>query len=137
MWWKQAIKDNLEEKLSHMPMHIFFGEVYGQVQDLKYGINSGTEFRVFDVFDVKKKVYLDFHEAKRAAEACSLRWVPILFEGPWDPALGTYAEGKSTLADNVREGFVIRPIRERWNEKIGRVVLKRHGEGYLLRKKKK
>lgn len=137
MWWKQAIKDNLEEKLSHMPMHIFFGEVYGQVQDLKYGINSGTEFRVFDVFDVKRKTYLDFHEAKRAAEACSLRWVPILFEGPWDPTLGAHAEGKSTLADNVREGFVIRPITERWNEKIGRVILKRHGEGYLLRKKKK
>lgn len=39
------------------------------------------------------------------------------------------------LAVYVREGFVVKPLRERYHPRLGRVILKRHGEGYLLRKK--
>lgn len=37
-------------------------------------------------------------------------------------------------ADHVREGFVVKPIRERQDPRLGRVFLKMAGEGYLLRK---
>lgn len=35
---------------------------------------------------------------------------------------------------HVREGIVVKPIKERWDQDIGRVFLKLAGEGYLLRK---
>lgn len=38
------------------------------------------------------------------------------------------------LADHVREGMVVKPVHERFDDRIGRVVLKLHGEGYLTRK---
>jgi RNA ligase (TIGR02306 family) len=136
MWWQVAVAENLEEKLAKAPFHVFFGEVYGQVQDLKYGVKSGCRFRVFDVYDVKAQKYMDFSAAFGMAKFVGLEWVPTLYVGAWKAELNELCEGKSTLADNVREGFVARPMVERWNEEVGRVVLKRHGEGYLLRKKK-
>lgn len=137
LWWQVAESDKLEEKLSKFPFLVFFGECYGQVQDLKYGMKSGSRFAVFDVYDVKAQRYLDFDDAYDIAKEAGLNWVPILARGPWDPnVLNPLCEGKSTLADNVREGFVVRPVKEKWHDEVGRVILKRHGEGYLLRKKK-
>jgi hypothetical protein len=37
-------------------------------------------------------------------------------------------------AGNIREGFVVRPLKERFDGEIGRVILKYIGESYLLRK---
>lgn len=151
LWWRVAHEARLQEKLSRFPFQVFFGEVYGQVQDLKYGVKTGAQFRVFDVFDVKKQRYLDFNDALAMAVMAGLDWVPVLGRGGWDPQVfNPMAEGKTTVddvqrvgpargltpADNVREGFVVRPVKERWDPRVGRVILKRHGEGYLLRKKK-
>lgn len=137
LWWRVALAEGLEEKLARAPMHVFFGEVYGQVQDLKYGIKEGARFRCFDVYDVKEQRYLDYGPARRLAEDIGIPWVPVLYVGPWIPdEVNALCEGKSTIADHVREGFVVRPTTERWHDEIGRVILKRHGEGYLLRKKK-
>ncbi len=35
---------------------------------------------------------------------------------------------------HVREGVVVKPLVERWDQEVGRVFLKQPGEGYLLRK---
>jgi len=136
VWWQVAVAECLEETLSQAPFHVFFGEVYGQVQDLKYGVKSGCKFRVFDVYDCKAMKYLDHDAAVSLADSCGLEWVPTLYRGPWKPELNELCEGTSTLAADVREGFVVKPIKERWHQEVGRVILKRHGEGYLLRKKK-
>lgn len=137
IWWQVAVSEKLEEKLAQVPNLVFFGEVYGQVQDLKYGVKSGARFRAFDVWDIKAMRYVDNDLAQTLARQVGIEWVPQLFRGPWNPdEINPLCEGNSTLADNVREGFVVKPIKERWNQEIGRVILKRHGEGYLLRKKK-
>ena len=49
---------------------------------------------------------------------------------------GGLANGASTLpgAAHTREGFVVRPTKERWHPLLGRVILKLIGEDYLLRK---
>lgn len=148
VWWQVAKSLDLENKLSAFPFLVFFGEVYGQVQDLKYGVNVGAKFRAFDVYDAKAQRYLDHHTAIDHAIAAGIPWVPTYYTGPWSAELNGWCEGKTlvfdspeqhvkhVVADHVREGFVVKPTKERWNEEIGRVILKRHGEGYLLRKKK-
>jgi len=136
IWWQAAIAEDMQSKLAAFPMHIIFGEVYGQVQDLKYGVKTGVQFRAFDVFSLLDMRYLNHDDAQRIVTAAGLRWVPVLYRGPWSSDCHSMAEGNSTLADNVREGFVVKPIIERYHPEVGRVILKRHGEGYLLRKKK-
>ena len=138
LWWKVALAIDLETRLASIPFHIFFGEVYGQVQDLKYGHTgkNTASLRVFDVFDVKEGKYLDHDVAVEMANSIGLDWVPILYRGPWSKELFSMAEGSSVLADHVREGFVVKPIEERYAHRVGRVILKLHGEGYLTRKDK-
>lgn len=136
MWWKAAYKYNLHEKLAKHPDMIFYFEVYGQVQDLKYDAGKNDLFiRCFDVFDINRGIYLDYHEANEFIASVGLDAVPHLYTGPWSPDLIELAEGKSTIASNIREGFVIRPEKERWSDEVGRVILKIIGRGYLLRKK--
>lgn len=136
VWWR-ALKI-FEKNFSQAPRHIFFGEVFGSVQDLKYGLPNSVSFECFDVYNIDQQCFLDHDDAQALAQSIDLKWVPIFYRGPWDEKLNELCEGQSTIpgANNVREGIVIKPTKERWDEEIGRVILKRHGEGYLLRKKK-
>ncbi len=139
IWWQPtALLNELRLAIEddRYPFHIFFGELYGQVQDLKYGVKSGVQFRCFDVFDAKKMCYLDHDDAITITGELGIPWVPVLYRGFWKPELSNLCEGKSMLADNIREGFVVKPVKERYDDRIGRVILKRHGESFLLRKRK-
>lgn len=140
LWWKAARLYDLERRLRRRPDLGFYGEVFGQVQDLRYGASNKSPLfvEVFDAMDIRTKRYLDWDEFILAAQDVDLPVVPILFRGPWDPVLRSHAEGKTTTAgaDHVREGVVIRLAKERFDERIGRVILKIHGEGYLTRKEK-
>ena len=135
LWWKVALQQKLSEKLKNAPGIIFYGEVYGQVQDLKYGAARGElKLAFFDVLDSTTRRYLDHDEFLTLCRALDLPIVPQLYRGAWDSKLWSLAEGKSTLADNVREGFVVKPVVERFQSELGgRLILKLHGEGYLLR----
>ena len=135
LWWKVAEREGMAAKLREEPDVVLFGEVYGQVQDLKYGAGRGELFfRAFDTFDLRTRQYRDHDEFVRTAARVGLPTVPTLYRGPWDPeALAGLAGGQSTLADHCREGVVVKPVRER-HEHMGRVILKCVGEDYLLRK---
>lgn len=132
--WNQAARDlDLATRLARHPGIAIYGEVFGQVQDLKYGIASGVRLALFDAMDTNTRRYFDFDEFIALAADLDLPTVPVLYRGPWSPSLREMAEGRSTLADHVREGFVVRPVKER-HEHMGRVILKMVGEGYHLRK---
>lgn len=145
-WWQVALRLGLEERLAKFPNIAIYGEVYGAVQDLKYGLNS-VELVLFDAMDTTTFQYLDYDVFKEIARVLELPAVPELHRGPWSLDLLAIAEGKTTLpgADHVREGFVVRPIRERFHAGfpnaeghlrggLGRVILKMVGESYLTRK---
>jgi len=137
LWWRVAEHYDLALKLREWPDIGFYGEVYGQVQDLRYG-TARDEYRLalFDALETHARTFLDYARFREIAERISLPVVPVLYHGPWQPQLAALAEGQSTLPDanHVREGIVIRLGHERWDERIGRVILKLHGEGYLTRK---
>ena len=64
--------------------------------------------------------------------------VPILYMGGFGfDTVCKLAEGQSLMpdADHLREGCVVKPRRERWDEHIGRVCLKAVGAGYLEKEK--
>jgi RNA ligase (TIGR02306 family) len=135
LWWKAANIHNLEERLKSIPGIVLYGEVFGQVQDLKYGAEKNDLFfAVFDAMDINTGKYLGWGETERLANLVDLPLVPILYKGMWDKDLLKLCEGKSTLADHIREGCVIKPLQERFDDKLGRVILKVVSEAYLLRK---
>lgn len=140
LWWNVAKQMNIEERLKSLgeiAEHIgLFGEVFGQVQDLMYDVNGAT-FRVFDIWDSNLKKYLDWNEVVDICSKLGIETVPVLYKGPWSSDLEKLAEGKSTLAKHVREGYVVKPVIEQYHNKIGRMILKHVGEGYKLRKKLK
>lgn len=138
LWWKAAIQYGLEEKLQRHPGIVFYGEVFGRVQDLHYGTMASGQIRLafFDALDVTTRTYLPWDRFQAMLFDLELPLVPILYRGPWKPELVAHAEGESTVPDakNVREGMVVKPVQERWHDKAGRAILKVHGEGYLTRK---
>jgi RNA ligase (TIGR02306 family) len=152
LWWKVAKELNLEEKFAKLPddnqralntksTTIIYGEVFGQVQDLKYGV-SGCTFRVFDTYSVIAGRYNSWPETISIAHNMGLETVPELYCGLWNPELEELRNGPSVLyPGHIREGFVVKPLMESYvpytNSKTfsGRVIFKYVGEDYKTRKK--
>ena len=135
LYWR-ALTPEMEAFCQSSPGTILYGEVYGQVQDLHYGLKNRVAFRAFDVLDTSLGEYLPEHCMRDMLTAIGVPVVPLLEEMPFDfDAVCELAEGPSTVpgADHVREGCVVRPVKERWHQTIGRVILKVVGSGYLDR----
>lgn len=134
LWWRAASDFGLARRLADFPGIAVYGEVFGQVQDLKYETRPGEiKLALFDAFNTGTGRYLNADDFLWIAERLCMPTVPVLYRGPWSRSLLGLAEGKSTIAGHVREGFVVRPVKER-TEHMGRVILKMVGEGYLTRK---
>lgn len=135
IWWKVAQQYDLESKLKQVPNLVVYGEVYGAVQDLRYGTKPGEyKWAAFDIFDIENGRWLSWLSFTNVANNLNLPIVPILYHGPYSPSIEPLAEGQSTLADNIREGWVVKPTDERWNLETGRTIFKLVSEAYLLRK---
>jgi len=142
LWWAVLIQTpRLLDFLRAYENLAVYGEVYGAVQDLRYGAKGdAVYFAAFDLLDVKSGNWLPLDTPLRK----ELPWVPVLYRGPYqivtdaNPPEGSLlplAQGKSKVieADHIREGCVIAPRRERYDQKIGRVKLKLINPDYLAR----
>jgi RNA ligase (TIGR02306 family) len=139
-WGKAAELYDLENKLaawqaSNNRKIVIYGETCGYTGGFPYGVKRGEAgLRLFDIYDREKRTYVNFDEFILITNSLELPIAPILYRGPWDKAKAyELAEGDSTLGKHVREGVVIRPIVERQHDKLGRVILKLHGEGFLTK----
>jgi len=132
LWWK-ALNQNpaLEAWLRRNQDYVVYGEIFGNVQSLKYGATNGQIF--FAVFDImKNNQWLDYDEAHEIGKP--LTWVPLVFRGPFNKEqILEFAEGDSIWpeANHHAEGVVVKPVKERTERKIGRVQLKVVGNRYL------
>ena len=114
------------------------GEVYGKgVQDLSYGLAS-PGFAVFDIRVGTPSVgkYMDADDIPRALEGI-LPHVPFVHRGEFGERMLEEHTGGATTVDgakHVREGVVVKPVKERRDPDIGRLVLKSVSGDYLTRK---
>lgn len=156
-WWN-ALKDNpwIETFCKLYPGAVLYGEIFGSVQNLNYGVEPGKiGFRAFDVYD--NGAFLSWPSALDmiATAICDHTGtyqhtvhlgltneddgytVPNLYEGPYDPEkIQSLSVGASLIngSDNIREGIVIRPFSERRNNRMGRVIMKLISSEYLQMK---
>lgn len=139
LWWDVAKKFDLKNKLSKFPSLAMYGEVFGQVQKgFGYDIQHGNSIALFDIMDVNNHQFLNYDEFLDMAKTLELPVVPLLYRGLWNNELQKLSNGQTIIGHekHIREGFVVRPIKERWNDEIGRVILKLVGEEYLIKKHK-
>jgi RNA ligase (TIGR02306 family) len=134
VWCLVAKKHCLKTKLAKTPGIVLFGEVIG-VQDLRYGLENDIDFRVFDIYDPARGLYWNHEEVVAWCVENSVPHVPVLYAGPYIPdEIEKLAAGKSTMADHIREGIVIKTDLESWNSSTGRTIFKLVSADYLTRK---
>jgi RNA ligase (TIGR02306 family) len=137
------------------PVYVL-GEIFGPVQDLKYGLNKAS-FRVFDIYigdpsarGTRFGYYMDYPRMLEIVERIDqsmkdydwesngVEAVPVLYRGPFsEDVMNEYTDGKETVSgkqEHMREGIVMHPVLERESNKIGRLILKSVSAAYLLRK---
>jgi RNA ligase (TIGR02306 family) len=137
LWWKALrATPTLTEWLQTHPDHVVYGEVYGAVQDMKYGVPPGeVRIAVFDI--LKDGDWMSVMEAHKLA--AMLPWVPVIgaltFDFDYIAELAK-ANEQSLIpgADHPREGIVVKTTTERRDPTIGRVQLKAVSEWYAGRK---
>ena len=106
----------------------------GSIQDLTYGLTD-IDLRIFDV--KKEGKYLDYDELLKYCHFYNLPMVPELYRGKFSEAtLIQCTEGNSILCTSqMREGCVVKSIKEQSNQFIGRKILKSINPEYLIRQK--
>lgn len=136
------VKGLLVEVCDGMNNVVVFGEIFGPVQDMNYGLNS-CSFRAFDI-SVNGK-YLDYDDRNSLLANHGIDSAPCLYRGPfsWD-TISKITDGPTTLClpekagkFKGREGVVVRPVKERYDQNLpnfGRVILKSISVDYLSRK---
>ena len=132
LWWRALAQNPWIENLCRtFPGYVFYGECFGQVQDLKYDTGPG-QYRV-RLFDMLKPdgMYANWEDVGPLQDV----WVPVLYDGPYSEAkVRELMDGKSTLASHIREGIVIGTAEERYTH-AGRMKLKAVSPDYLSRNK--
>ncbi len=117
---------------------ILFGEVYGsKIQSFHYGYKGKLGFRVFDL--MIDGHYLNWSELVALCRQAGVETVPVVANIPFSLAeVKRYSEGKTMLMQeqpHIREGVVVKPLQERNDPKLGRVVLKYVSDTYLFGEK--
>jgi RNA ligase (TIGR02306 family) len=133
MWWRAlAAHPEIQLFCQNHPGVVVYGEAYGCVQDLKYGLGQGqVKIAVFDI--MRNGAWVDANEAVNMAPG--LPWAPSLCVNmPYNAeAIYALAEGPSLIpgANHMREGIVVKPLKERVDQKVGRVCMKVVSTAYL------
>lgn len=121
---------------------IVFGELFGAVQDMKYGRGDKKDFRAFDIAVNNK--YLSYDVKKELLEKFDVSMVPVLYRGPFSKkVLELHTSGPTTMCDpqdagtfKGREGIVCTPTVEVDYCRVlnGRRIVKSVSADYLARK---
>ena len=121
---------------------IMLGETFGaDVQDLKYGYNHRGQsgFRAFAIYEGTRSRFrvMNSDDLDVVLSKMNIARVPVLYRGPFSKeVMLQYTEGKETVSGkemHIREGIVIIPRKERYDQLLGRVILKSVSNEYLLR----
>lgn len=144
--YMRVAKDlNIFDKMSEVgegTTMFILGEIYGKgVQDLTYGTSKPT-FAVFDIMvsshgAVNQGLFLGYDAMVDIAKTMGLDVVPTLYRGAYSQAVvDQHTKGLTVAGEDahIREGVVIKPVPERVDSVLGRVMLKSVSEDYLLRK---
>lgn len=134
----QSVRSLLEDLSRTHRQVILFGEIFGsKIQSFHYGLRNTLGFRAFDLLLDGR--YMNWPDFLLLCGTYGVETVPVLATIPFDlESIKRYSEGKTMLMwenPHIREGVVVRPLQERTDPKIGRVILKYVSDSYLFGEK--
>lgn len=117
-----SVRPDIEKWCRNHPGVILYGEIYGKVQSLRYGLDNDIDFVAFAALDAGgSEAFVDTEHLFGSFAAYDILHVPVLYKGAFNlTVLKDIAERDSIVAENNRllkhmmEGVVIAPITERW-----------------------
>ena len=128
-----AVPESVRIWCTNNPGYCVYGELYGNVQTLKYGLGNECKFAAFDILRPDGS-WLDAPDFRATCVSAGIPTVPAFDDCLFDAdVLIALAEGNSLLADHIREGIIVKPVKERWDASVGRVSLKIINPAYLER----
>lgn len=131
-WRLAAVADNrIEAWCRKNEGVVLYGEVYGSVQSLKYGMKPGTVS--FAAFAASNKG--EWVNTMALIDDPSLPTAPLVYRGEYDAERILHLAEEDSAVEtapkgHMREGLVIVPECERRDECIGRVALKHISNRY-------
>lgn len=145
LYWNMARQYNLEQKLRQYLLEIesptdvwIHFEIFGaNIQNLNYG-QTKPIIGLFDLRFVKNNeiYWQEYDTLVKFSKDLELPLVPLLYRGPITKELIVkYRDGKEQVSGkelHIREGCVIRPVKERISVKGYRVILKCVSPEHLL-----
>lgn len=133
--WAGAAEDNsnIERWCRMHPETVLYGEVYGRIASLKYGLAHAARFVAFAAITGDKWWNLD--DLFKSCALLGVPTVPVLYRGPYDPSvILPLAEDDSKMPTAPKghkmEGLVIVPVTERMDLGLGRVAVKHISNRY-------
>lgn len=139
LWWEILDKyPSVRKFCEENPGMVVYGEVYGNINCIKYGFSDVNRFAAFDIYHNGR--FFDFMDFMNVCAAYCIPTVPYIAafgnESDHLPLIHKYnfeyvcnrAELPSAVEGckpgTISEGVVVRPLKERWNERVGRVCFK-------------
>jgi RNA ligase (TIGR02306 family) len=138
--WYPQLKELLQELSNGINHAIVYGEIYGSgvangLKSMNYGYVNGN--KNFIVFDIKlNDNFLDWDDLESICRKYDIPTVPVIYRGHYYKNITELNNGQSLMPNttHMREGCVIKPIHERIDPYLGRVILKSVSAQYLSKK---
>lgn len=137
-WWiVYNQNEGVQKFCKDNPDSVLYGEIFGHTNRLNYGLDDGKiRFHAFDI--LKDGKFLNYDEFLSICETYKINTMPLLgrFEYDFDKVC-ELAEGESLIPGSncIREGVVVRPVLERYENRVGRVCFKVVSAEYLEKAK--
>jgi hypothetical protein len=130
--WRSVLKSQpwIEEWCRANPGYGLYGEITPtQGEKFEYGSKEPQLF----AFDIRTPEGTWTSREEHPIPMDSNHWVPVLWIGLFKDIPWELADGKTTVpgAKGIREGFVIRPVKERHVRGLGRLILKVVSNSFL------
>lgn len=136
--WHKALVDNpwIEAWCREHEGYALYGEVTPTQKGFTYNSGDKVRFFAFDVYTPEKKWqdFDDFNNSVAIGQQTEAISVPILYYGPYDKEkILKLVDGPSfiRLAGHIREGIVIKTVKERTQRGLGRAQLKIVSNAFL------
>lgn len=126
-WWQvyRRYEQSIGTFCKENPGYVLYGEIYSHVNRLKYDWDGAIKFAAFDILGPDGQ-YLDYDKFLGLCVQYSIPTAPVLYDNckyNFEKICGL-ASGKSHVGDCIREGIVIRSLKEKIVPRVGRCVFK-------------
>jgi len=144
-YYKRVLEKEFDDNSLDVRNITLFGETYGGSirgghKSMDYGTPNNYGFAAYGIN--VDGTFLDWEQFEALCKRFQVPTVPVIGRGKFNlKVIQTFAAGNSVIAEvngkeQIREGVVIYPVKERRDPKLGRCILKVLNPDYLILKNK-